>query len=105
MAVAKLSAWDSHEWKTRSLKLGGVPLTQHICAKCGRNFVDEAATGVRYAVHVGAMRFNRLSDETTAQWLFDDCPGERLKDDEVSLETRYSPADEIAAEYSKKRSN
>ena len=60
---------------------------------------------MRYAVHVGAMRFNRLSDETTTQWLFDGCPGERLKYDEVSLETRYSPADEIAIEYSKKRGN
>jgi hypothetical protein len=57
----------------------GAPLIQQICANRGRNFVEEIRTGDRYAVQVGVIRFNRLSEETTARWLADSCPGRRLE--------------------------
>jgi len=45
------TAWQSHAWIARQLELQpGTPLVQHICANCGRNFVEEIATGERYAV-------------------------------------------------------
>jgi hypothetical protein len=88
--ATKISAWISHDWVTRDLELEpGVQLVQHICRACSRNFVDELGSNRRYAVHVGATHFDRLSDETTASWLAAPCPGERLKSDAADLETRF----------------
>ena len=78
-----------HAWVIRELRLNDDPLIQHTCPRCGRNFVDEVRTGARYAVHVGAMRFDRLSDEVTARWLVNSCPGERLESDQADLETHF----------------
>jgi len=89
--TAPISAWKSHAWIARQLEfVPGAPLIQHICANCGRNFVEEIRTGNQYAVHVGVIRFNRLSEETTARWLADSCPGRRLESDKADLETRFS---------------
>jgi len=88
--TAPISAWKSHAWIARQLEfVPGAPLIQHICANCGRNFVEEIRTGNQYAVHVGVIRFNRLSEETTARWLADSCPGRRLESDKADLETRF----------------
>ena len=89
--MAPINAWTSHAWIARQLEfVPGAPLIQHICANCGRNFVEEIQTGDRYAVHVSVIRFNRLSEETTARWLADSCPGRRLESDKADLETRSS---------------
>ena len=90
MIMAPATAWKSHAWIARQLELEpGAPLVQHICANCGRNFVEEIKTGKLYAVHVGAIRFDRLSAETTARWLATPCPGRRLESDKADLETRF----------------
>jgi hypothetical protein len=78
--MALISAWKSHAWIARQLEfVPGAPLIQQICANRGRNFVEEIRTGDRYAVQVGVIRFNRLSEESTARWLADSCPGRRLE--------------------------
>jgi hypothetical protein len=90
--MAPISPWESHAWIARQLEFEpGAPLIQHICANCGRNFVEEIQTGGLYAVHVGVIRFNRLSDKTTARWLAAPCPGRRLETDKADLETRFTP--------------
>lgn len=82
--MAPVSAWKTHAWIARQLEFfAGAPPIQHICANCGRNFVEEIQTGDRYAIHVDEMRFNRLSEETTARWLADPCPGRRLESDKL----------------------
>jgi hypothetical protein len=43
----------------------GVPIVQHTCTLCGRNFVNEELTGERYALHVGMLVLDRLCDEVT----------------------------------------
>jgi hypothetical protein len=53
-------------------------------------FVEEIRTGRLYAVHVGIIRFDRLSAETTTRWLAAPCPGRRLASDKADLETRFS---------------
>jgi hypothetical protein len=83
------ASWSSHIWNCRRLKFQGVPLVHYACRDCGRNFVDDLLLNVRYAVHVGVMRFDRLADETTERWLSADCPGERLKSDRADLVTRH----------------
>jgi hypothetical protein len=84
-------AWNSHAWSTRRLELSSeFPLLQQMCRKCDRNFIDELESGARYAVHVGVTRFARLSEEVTARWLADPCPGEPLKSDDADLKTRSS---------------
>ena len=89
--MAPTRAWESHAWIARRLELDpGARLVQHICANCGRNFVEEIRTGTVYAVHVGVIRFNRLAEETTTRWLAALCPGRRLKSDQADLETRFS---------------
>lgn len=90
--MAQISFWKSHAWIARHLDElePGARLVQHICANCGRNFVEEICTGKVYAVHARALRFNRLSEEITRRWLAALCPGRRLKSDKADLETRFS---------------
>jgi hypothetical protein len=91
MMESTIAGCDTHHhWTIRDLELDpGVLLMLHQCRRCGRNFVMEPRTGDQYAVHVGAMRFNRLSEETTSRWVAASCPGERLESDEVDLKTRF----------------
>jgi hypothetical protein len=35
------------------------------------------------------IHFDKLSDETTARWLADSCPGKPLQSDEEDLKTRF----------------
>ena len=69
MAVKNIAGWDTHhDWVIRDQEMdSGSPVMLHQCRRCGRNFVMELLTGDQYAVHVGAMRFNRLSEETTSR--------------------------------------
>jgi hypothetical protein len=87
------TAWDSHSWMlTRKLEIGSdVTLIQHTCQECGRNFVDEIRSGNLYAVHLSPTDFDRLSDETTARWLSEPCPGEHVESDAdvADLKTRF----------------
>jgi hypothetical protein len=88
--AANTAIWESHDWASRELALDlGAPLVQHTCRRCGRNFVDELRTGKHYAVYVGAVNFDRLSDEVTLRWLSDQCPGERLESDKADLATHF----------------
>lgn len=87
--AANIAVWDSHAWFIRELELEpGAPLMHHVCRDCGRNFVVEFRTGELYAVHVGALRFDRLSADTTARWLADFCLGQWLISDQADLTTR-----------------
>ena len=90
MAVKNIAGWDTHhDWMIRDKDMdSGSPVMLHQCRRCGRNFVMELLTGDQYAVQVGAMRFSRLSEETTSRWLAASCPGERLESDQADLETR-----------------
>ena len=84
-----ITAWNSHRWLTL---IPGVSPIQHICRHCGRKFVDDAHTGERYAIDGGVIHFDRLSDETTARWLADFCPGKPFQSDEEDLKTRFGTA-------------
>jgi hypothetical protein len=90
----KLSTWKSHTWAMppRHLKLEGVALIQYDCRGCGRHFVDEELSGQRYAVHVGLLNFDRLSEMVTVRWLAEPCPGKRLEGDSADLQTRFTPS-------------
>jgi hypothetical protein len=87
---ARISGWNNHQWILRELELDpGVPLRLHQCRCCGRSFVVELRTGDQYAVHVGAMRLDRLSEEATSRWMAAVCPDERLESDQGDLKTRF----------------
>jgi len=75
------AAWNSHGWVTL---VPGIRPLQHLW-----KFVDDAHTGERYAVNGGVIHFDKLSDETTARWLADSCPGKPLQSDEEDLKTRF----------------
>jgi hypothetical protein len=69
------AAWRTHHWTCRRLALEpGKPLLHNRCAECHRDIVDDLSTDERYAVHVSALRFNRLSDEVSGRWLREPCP-------------------------------
>ena len=86
------SAWNTHCLISRRLGLApGQALIQRVCNDCGRAFVDECATGERYAVHVSIFKIYRLSDEVTSRWLSENCPAQRLAADEADRHTRYVP--------------
>jgi hypothetical protein len=78
-------------WSNRLMDLKpGVPIVQHTCTICGRNFVNEELTGRRYAVHVGMLVLARLSDEVTKRWLEESCPRQRVEGDYEDLKTRFA---------------
>jgi hypothetical protein len=84
------SSWNTHDWIGRRLKLApGEALIQMGCRECGREFVDECATGERYAVHVSIFRLHRLSAEVTSRWLSEKCPAERTMTDDADRQTRF----------------
>jgi len=86
------SYWNTHCWIGRRLVLApGQALIQRVCNDCGRAFVDECATGERYAVHVSIFKVHRLGDEVTSRWLAQGCPAQRLAEDEADRQTRYIP--------------
>jgi len=80
---AERDSWNSHEWYNRRLEIEpGKPQMQRYCIRCGRNFVDDLWSDERYAAHAAIFHFNRLSDEVTARWLMEPCPGEQLPSDD-----------------------
>ena len=84
------SFFKTHDWIGRRLKLApGEALIQMGCRECGREFVDECASGERFAVHVSIFKLHRLSAEVTARWLSQNCPGERLMADDADRQTRF----------------
>jgi hypothetical protein len=72
-------------------------LRQYLCTACGRDFVEEVASGERYAVHAGLVRFDRLSDEVTNRWIRSNCPMTRLLSDDQDRRTRFKPPPDRAA--------
>jgi hypothetical protein len=88
------SALDSHDWETRQVEIKpGVQATQQTCRQCSRHFIDEHASDAVYAVHVGMLQFDRLSEEVSERWLAHPCPRRRLDSDLVDLEDRYREGD------------
>ena len=84
--------WNTHCLISRRLGLApGQPLIQRVCNDCARAFVDECATGERYAVHVSIFKIHRLSDEVTSRWLTEQCPAQPLIGDEADRRTRFIP--------------
>jgi len=86
------STWNTHCLTSRRLVLApGQPLIQRVCNDCARAFVDECATGERYAVHVSVFNIHRLSDEVTSRWLSEQCPAQPLLGDGADRRTRFIP--------------
>ena len=82
------SSFNTHDWIGRRLILApGEALIQMGCRECGREFVDECASGERFAVHVSIFKLHRLSAEVTARWLSQNCLGERLMADDADRQT------------------
>ena len=75
-------AWNSHKWSTakgRRIEIEpGKPLVPRRCSRCRRDFVEDPATGERYAVYVSVFSFRKLPDLITKQWLSELCPGAPL---------------------------
>jgi len=88
--AANSSAWNTHVWEIRQVEVQlGVQAVQRTCQHCSRHFIDEHTSGARYAVHVGMIQFDRLSDEVTDRWLAQPCPGRPLDNDFVDWGNRY----------------
>ena len=90
-----MDSWLTHKWlppEGRSLDINGKSITQHFCAACKRDFVEDASSGERYAVHALVLDFTRLADEVNARWLTDPCPGMPLPSDEQDRKTAHIPS-------------
>ena len=78
--------WGDHEWfqpRPRQLELEtGQSVLHRQCTRCGRNFLIDASSGDRHAVHVSIFSFHRLHDEVNERWLTQRCPGKRLSSDD-----------------------
>jgi hypothetical protein len=88
---------DSHLWSDgatpRQLNHDGRTIMHHRCLRCGRDFA-QGFDGLFHweAVYVGVTRIERLSDNVTARWLGEACPGELLpSDNDDRAERRAEP--------------
>jgi hypothetical protein len=92
--AANPSAWNTHVWEIRQVEVKpGVQAVQRTCQHCSRHFIDESASGAKYAVHIGMLQFDRLSEEVTERWLAQACPGRLLDSDFADLGNRYERSD------------
>ena len=77
--------WKSHNWSEvegRKLEIEpGKSLIQRHCTRCARDFVEDAQTGERYAVHVSIFSFKKLPASISKRWLGELCPGGQIADD------------------------
>src|SRR5271168_1982359 len=81
--------WRTHDWISRRLEvIPGAPVILQACRECGRDFVEERSTGEQHAVHVSIFKVHRLSDEVTARWFSEKCPGKYLIADDADRQTR-----------------
>ncbi len=71
---------NGHQWVEREIKLEDSKFFHRRCVKCHRDLVRTAATGWR-AVHVGGLRFDFLSAQTTACWVSELCPDVELPEE------------------------
>jgi hypothetical protein len=86
------ATWHTHDWVPpdgRVLEIEGQFMLHDRCTVCGRDFVEEIDSGLKYAVHVLAFNFARLSDEVTSRWMSSECPGVRLASDDADRRTRF----------------
>jgi hypothetical protein len=86
--MAVPDSWHSHDWIKKSGQrfrdANGRQKIHCHCRKCGRDFLRDPDTDEIVAIHIGAMRYDRLDDEITNQWLYGICPGDRVGEDEAA---------------------
>jgi hypothetical protein len=74
--------WNSHTWSSSQGQRAGIEpgksLIQRHCSRCRRDFIEDPATGQRYAAYISVFRLRRLPDSITRQWLAELCPGAPL---------------------------
>ena len=74
--------WSTHVWiasRGREIRRDARFIGFHYhCRACARNFLMVPSSGEIFAIRIGAMRFDRLSDEVNARWLNEPCPGQVL---------------------------
>jgi hypothetical protein len=83
---------STHQWvppEGRALEIEGKDLKHHRCDACKRDFLEEVASGERYAVKVFTFSFERLSAEVSDRWLRSPCPRHPPVDDEEDRRTRF----------------
>jgi len=81
----KDEAWNTHQWLSnpRRLKIEpSNPVLQYHCVRCGRDFLTDPSSNIRYAVFVSVISFDHLTDEVTKRWLSEPCPGRHLSPDD-----------------------
>jgi hypothetical protein len=88
-----VDSWSSHAWvppQGRALEIEGHNVVHFRCEFCKRDFVEELASGERYAVEVRNFGFERLAEEVTGRWLRTRCPKNPAVGDEDDRCTRSS---------------
>jgi hypothetical protein len=85
---------NGHEWlqlNARQLEIErGHLVEQRHCVRCGRDFITDLSSGLRYAVAVSILSFHRLADEVTERWLREVCSGERRSGDDNDRERKIA---------------
>jgi hypothetical protein len=88
------TGWNGHEWlrlNARQLEIErGHLVEQRRCMRCGRDFLRDLSSGLRYAVAVSILSFHRLADEVTERWRREVCPGERRPEDDDDRERKIA---------------
>ena len=68
----------SHRWSRRQVSIDGRIFFHRHCEACLRDFVMTQQDGIWRAVHLGALQFDFLDDETNRRWTTEECSGHPL---------------------------
>ena len=71
----------NHKWIQNQITIGDRTFFHRQCEICRRDLAMLVDDGKWRAVHIGALDFDFLDDNTTRRWTREDCPGVELPQD------------------------
>ena len=79
--MSEINLLRSHKWIQNQIRIGDRIFFHRQCQVCGRDLAMLVDEGEWRAVHIGAIDFDFLDDETTKRWNWEECPGIELPQD------------------------
>lgn len=74
-SMSEINLRENHKWIRNLIMIADRIVFHRQCERCGRDLAMSVDDGEWRAVHVGALDFDFLDDQTTRRWIEGDCPG------------------------------
>jgi len=84
----------NHHWSgsiSRQIQQDGKTILLRHCSLCGRDFALRMDGSNWRAVYIGVFRIKPLADPVNQRWLEEECPKERLPEDDIARSDQSVP--------------